>query len=65
MADQFCKPGPLSFDGNVAENWRKFVYEYDIYIEAAHSKASHKVRAYILSNLAGSEAIKNDNIKKD
>lgn len=38
MTDQFYKPGPLSFDGNVAESWRKFVYEDDIHIEAAHGK---------------------------
>ena len=27
----FQKPGPLSFEGNVAENWRRFVQEYDIF----------------------------------
>ena len=48
----FQKPGPLSFEGNVAENWHRFVQEYDIFIAAAHSSKSKKVQAYILLNLA-------------
>ena len=61
MADSgFQKPGPLSFEGNVAENWRRFEQEYDIFIAAAHSSKSKKVQAYILLNLAGSEAIERE-----
>ena len=56
----FQKPGPLSFEGNMAENWRQFVQEYDIFIAAAHSSKSKKVQAYILLNLAGSEAIERE-----
>ena len=61
MADScFHKPGPLSFEGNVAENWRKFAQEYDIFIAAAHSNETKKVEAYILLNLAGGEAIERE-----
>ena len=28
------KPAPLSFEGNVAENWRTFESEFDIFVEA-------------------------------
>ena len=56
----FQKPEPLSFEGNVAENWRRFVQEYDIFIAAAHSSKSKKVQAYNLLNLAGSEAIERE-----
>ena len=31
------KPEPLSFEGNVAENWRTFESEFDIFVEAAYS----------------------------
>ena len=53
-------PSPLSFEGNVAENWRVFELEYDIYVAAAHADKSNKTKAYILLNLAGSEAIERE-----
>ena len=56
MAEALNKPGPLLFEGNVAENWRHFSQEYDIYIAAAHDDKSYKAKAYILLNLAGREA---------
>ena len=31
------KPAPLSFEGNVADNWRAFESEFDIFVEAAYS----------------------------
>ncbi|CAI5674590.1 unnamed protein product [Oreochromis niloticus] len=60
MADGFRRPDPLIFDGNVAENWRKFEREYDIFIAAAHSDKNAKTKAYILLNLAGPEAIERE-----
>ena len=57
MASSLRKPDPLSFEGNVAENWRSFVLDYDIYVKAAHPAANAATRAYILLNLAGKEAI--------
>ena len=60
MADGFRRPDPLVFDGNVAESWRRFEREYEIFIAAAHSDKSAKTRAYILLNLAGTEAIERE-----
>ena len=56
---EFCfqKPGSLIFEGNVAENWRRFVQEYDVFIAAACGNKLKKTQAYILLNLAGGEAI--------
>lgn len=60
MAEGFRRPDPLIFDGNIAENWRIFEQEYDIFIEAAHSDKPAKTKAYILLNLAGAEAIERE-----
>ena len=51
------KPAPLSFEGNVAENWRTFESEFDIFVEAAYSDKNDRTRAYILLNLAGKDTI--------
>ncbi|KAJ8381360.1 hypothetical protein SKAU_G00021380 [Synaphobranchus kaupii] len=60
MADGFRRPDPLVFDGTIAENWRVFEQEYDIFITAAHSEKPARTQAYILLNLAGSEAIERE-----
>lgn len=61
MADSgFNRPGQLSFEGNVAENWRQFALEYDVFMAAAHSDKEDKIKAYILLNLAGLEAIEKE-----
>uniref|UniRef100_A0AAV2MBL7 Polyprotein n=1 Tax=Knipowitschia caucasica TaxID=637954 RepID=A0AAV2MBL7_KNICA len=60
MSDGFRRPDPLVFDENIAENWRVFEQEYDIFIAAAHSDKSARTQAYILLNLAGSEAIERE-----
>ena len=60
MAEYFHKPAPLSFEGNCAENWRIFEQEYDIFIAAAYHNAPKKTRAFMLLNLAGSEAIERE-----
>jgi hypothetical protein len=59
---EFCfhKPGPLIFDGNVAESWRRFVQEYEVFIAAACSTKPKKTQAYILLNLSGGEAIERE-----
>ena len=56
----FHSPGPLLFEGNVAKNWKRFVQEYDVFIAAACFGKSKKTQAYILLNLAGSEAIERE-----
>ena len=53
----FRIPDPLSFEGNVAENWRRFKQEYDILVEATYSANSKKSKAAILLNHAGPDAI--------
>lgn len=60
MLDGFRRPDPLVFDENIAENWRVFEQEYDIFIAAAHSNKPARTQAYILLNLAGSEAIERE-----
>lgn len=60
MAEGFCRPDPLIFDVNKAENWRKFELELDIFIAAAHSEKPDKTKAYILLNLARPEAIERE-----
>ena len=54
------KPEPLRFDGNAAENWCVFEREYMIFIEAAYSAKTNRVKAAILLNLAGPEAIERE-----
>lgn len=60
MADGFRRPEPLIFDENVAENWRIFEREYDIFIAAAHADKTDKTKAYILLNIAGPDAIERE-----
>ncbi|XP_067313562.1 uncharacterized protein [Pseudorasbora parva] len=56
LAEGFRRPDPLVFDGNIAENWRVFEQEFDKFIAAAHSEKEPRTKAFILLNLAGSEA---------
>ena len=57
MVDGFRRADPVVFNENVAEIWKNFGREYDIFIAAAHSDNPAKTRAYILLSLAGPEAI--------
>ncbi len=59
MADGFRRPDPIVFDENIAENWRIFEQEHNIFIAAAHSDKP-ETEAYILLNLAGVEAIERE-----
>ena len=54
------KPEPLSFEGNVAENWKNFEAEFDIVVQAAYGDKDERTKAYILFNLAGREAIEKE-----
>jgi len=53
-------PGPLSFDGNVAEEWRKFEQDFRIYAKAVLKRKDPDEVAYTLLNLAGHEAIERE-----
>ena len=60
MVDCFRKPDQLTFDGNVAEKWRQFETDFDIFVRAAHSDKDEKTKAYIMLNMAGHEAIEKE-----
>lgn len=62
MAEGFRQPDLLIFDGNIAENWRKFKLEFDIFIAAVHSDKPDETEAYILLNLAGPKAIEREHL---
>lgn len=58
MAKGFAKPNPLSFEGNVTENWRRFKQMFLIYIVVSgYESKSKKAKTCILLNLAGEQAI--------
>lgn len=48
MADAFRGPDPLAFNGDVAEKWRKFEWEYEILITAAHGDKPSRTPAFIV-----------------
>ena len=59
-ADQFTKPAKLEFEVNVAENYRRFRQQFEIYMSATGFDATNvpkKKQAAILLNIAGEEAI--------
>ena len=50
--------GPLILDANAAENWRKFIREFEIYLVANEKdRKSEKLKVNLLLNFAGSQAI--------
>ena len=52
--DKFTPPGSLNFDGNLAENCRKWRQEFEFYIVATDSDAkSEKVQTSILLTCVG------------
>ena len=54
----FVKPSQISFEGNVAENWRRFKQKYEIFVVASgYEKKSNKEKCCTLLNLAGEQAI--------
>jgi len=59
MSHEYCRPPiGLSFDGNVAENWRKFKQNFNIYMKApGRMKKASDLRLAILLNAVGEEAI--------
>lgn len=56
--ESFNKPGPLIIDAQAAENWRKFIMRFEIYLVATEKeKKSDKIKVNLLLNCAGSDAI--------
>ena len=57
--DGFKPPKPLSFDGNLANNWRTWMRELTLYMDATEaSSKSDKVQANILLHCIGSKSRK-------
>ena len=60
-AHDFTKPGKLDFEGNVAENFRRFWQQLEIYMSSTGFDAEavpKKKQVAIILNIAGEEAIK-------
>ena len=56
--DKFQPPPTLDLTGNIAENWKKFIQRFRLYLEAIEkSTASHTTKTAILLTVAGSEAL--------
>ena len=56
--ESYNKPGPLVLDAQVAENQRKFITRFEIYLVAAEKeKKADKIKVNLLLNCAGSDAI--------
>ena len=57
--EMFNKPGPLIIDAQAAENWRKFLMRFEIYLVATEKeKKSDKLKVNLLLNCAGADAIR-------
>ena len=56
--DQFRLPDTLSLEGNLAENWRRWKQQFDIYLVASgKNDKSDEVKAATFLHLAGPEAL--------
>jgi hypothetical protein len=57
--DKFQHPEPLSFQGNLSENWRKWKQRFKVYmIASGNSSKSDETKSAILLHVAGPEALK-------
>lgn len=56
--EQFQLPEPLSLQGNIAENWRRWKQRFELYMVASEkNEKSNEVKAAIFLHLAGPEAL--------
>ena len=56
--DKLQPPSALALTGNLAENWRRFKQQFEIYeIASGLARKDGKVRAMTLLHVAGSEAL--------
>ena len=54
----FRRPNDLSLSGNVSENWKKFIRDFDIFVDAADlSGVTAKRKANIFLNIVGPAAL--------
>jgi hypothetical protein len=54
------KPDELEFVGNVSENYKKYVMQFDIYIDCLPETVTDKQKAMLFLNLAGTEAMQRE-----
>ncbi len=58
MSEAYNKPSQVQLNGNVAENWRRFVQQFEIYLAAAEkTDADDKIKVAMLLNFAGEDAL--------
>ena len=56
--DKLQPPGPLNLQGNLAENWRKWKQQFQLFSSASGlSEKDKKVQSATLLHLAGEEAL--------
>ena len=56
--DKFNQPEPLSFEGNVAENWRRWKQRFQIFMTATGTDTKgDEVKSATLLHFAGPEAL--------
>ena len=56
--DKFNQPEPLSFEGNVAENWRRWKQRFQIFMTATGTDTmGDEVNSATLLHFAGPEAL--------
>ena len=56
--NQLPPPNPLSFVGNVAENWRRWIQQFRLYLKAtSFDKTPAEMQCSTLLTVAGEEAL--------
>ena len=57
--DQLKPPGALCLEGNLAENWRGWIQQFELYLIASWiSEKSEKIKCATILHVAGDDAIK-------
>ena len=58
MSDHTRLPGPLSLDGNCAENWKRFIQEFTIYLVSSEKTGKKdEVKIALLLHCGGRELL--------
>ena len=56
--EQFKPPEPLSLDGNLSENWRRWQQRFELYLEASGtSEKAERTQAATLLHVVGADAL--------
>ena len=56
--EQFKPPEPLSLDGNLSENWRRWQQRFELYLEASGvSEKAEKTQAATLLHVVSSRSV--------